>query len=270
MADLYTQIVNAPVANSLASTLGLPVPTPLERYSPGDPVLKGAPWWARPRAGGWAAPPWRCWPQAGVNAATEMDERAARRRGRGRPGRAAVELRGPVGRQVQGAGVRRVGHHAPPSSSSELHRFFHPAIRAVAPNGRVVVLGTPPEDTGSPREHTAQRALEGFTRSLGKEMRGGGTVQLVYVAPGAEKQLDSTLRFLLSPKSAYVSGQVVRIGHGRPAARGQTGTSRWTARWRWSPAPRAASARPSPRCWRATAPTWSAWTSRRWARTCAR
>jgi 3-oxoacyl-[acyl-carrier protein] reductase len=39
-------------------------------------------------------------------------------------------------------------------------------------------------------------------------------VQLVYVAPGAEDQLDSTLRFLLSPRSAYVSGQVVRVGAG--------------------------------------------------------
>ncbi len=34
----------------------------------------------------------------------------------------------------------------------------------------------------------------------------------VYVAPGAEDQIGSTLRFLLSPKSTYVSGQVVRVG----------------------------------------------------------
>jgi 3-oxoacyl-[acyl-carrier protein] reductase len=36
----------------------------------------------------------------------------------------------------------------------------------------------------------------------------------VYVAPGGEAQAESTLRFLLSPKSAYVSGQVVRVGAG--------------------------------------------------------
>ena len=36
--------------------------------------------------------------------------------------------------------------------------------------------------------------------------------QLVYVAEGAEGAATSTLAFLLSPKSAYVSGQVVRIG----------------------------------------------------------
>jgi 3-oxoacyl-[acyl-carrier protein] reductase len=37
----------------------------------------------------------------------------------------------------------------------------------------------------------------------------------VYAAPGAEDLLESTLRFFLSPKSAYVSGQVVRIGPSR-------------------------------------------------------
>ncbi len=76
------------------------------------------------------------------------------------------------------------------------------------------MLGTPPEDCESPREATAQRALEGFVRSAGKEVRRGASAQLVYVAPGAEDQLAATLRFLLSPRSAYVSGQVVRIGPG--------------------------------------------------------
>ena len=77
----------------------------------------------------------------------------------------------------------------------------------------MLVLGTPPADL-PPRAATAQRALEGFTRSLGKEVGRGVAVQLVYVAEGAEKQIDSTVRFLLSPRSAYVSGQVVRIGEG--------------------------------------------------------
>ena len=43
-----------------------------------------------------------------------------------------------------------------------------------------------------------------------KEIGGrGSTAQLVYVEPGAEDQLESTLRFFLSPRSAYVSGQPV-------------------------------------------------------------
>ena len=81
----------------------------------------------------------------------------------------------------------------------------------------------------APREATAQRALEGFTRSLGKEARAGTTAQLVYVAPGAEGRLDSTLRFLLSPRSAYVSGQVVRIGDGADPPETSTPSARWPA-----------------------------------------
>src|SRR5207237_9975770 len=40
----------------------------------------------------------------------------------------------------------------------------------------------------------------------------GATAQLIYVRPKAEDQLESTLRFFLSPRSAFVSGQVVRVG----------------------------------------------------------
>ncbi len=97
----------------------------------------------------------------------------------------------------------------------ELQRFFYPAVGRLERSGRVVVLGTPPAEAGSARAHTAQRALEGFTRSLAKEIGGrGATAQLVYVAKGGEDQLESTLRFLLSPRSAYVSGQVITVGKG--------------------------------------------------------
>ncbi len=48
-------------------------------------------------------------------------------------------------------------------------------------------------------------------RSVAKEVGKGATAQLLYVAPGAEAGVESTLRFFLSARSAYVSGQVVRI-----------------------------------------------------------
>ncbi|MDX6283896.1 MAG: 3-oxoacyl-[acyl-carrier protein] reductase, partial [Kribbellaceae bacterium] len=97
---------------------------------------------------------------------------------------------------------------------TSLQRFFSPVIRQLAPAGRVIVVGRTPELSETPEQQIAQRALEGFTRSLGKEVKRGATVNLVYVAPDAHDQLDSTLRFFLSPKSAYVDGQVARIGTG--------------------------------------------------------
>jgi NADPH-dependent curcumin reductase CurA len=48
-------------------------------------------------------------------------------------------------------------------------------------------------------------------KSVGKEFKKGITAQVVYVDQGAEANLESTLRFLISPRSAYVSGQVIRI-----------------------------------------------------------
>jgi 3-oxoacyl-[acyl-carrier protein] reductase len=83
-----------------------------------------------------------------------------------------------------------------------LYDFFHDTIRQLAPSGRLVVVGT--------GDGVAQRALEGFVRSAGKEVRAGATAQLVYAAPDAD--LESTWRFLLSGRSAYVSGQVIRVG----------------------------------------------------------
>jgi 3-oxoacyl-[acyl-carrier protein] reductase len=87
-----------------------------------------------------------------------------------------------------------------------VYDFFHDTIRQLAPSGRLVVVGT--------GEGVAQRALEGFVRSAGKEVRAGATAQLVYASKDAD--LESTWRFLLSGRSAYVSGQVIRVG---PAVR---------------------------------------------------
>lgn len=96
-----------------------------------------------------------------------------------------------------------------------LFEFFQPAMRSLGKSGRVVVIGTTPELTSTVDEQIAQRALEGFTRSVAKELLRGGTGQLVYLSPDASPTasgLESTLRFLLSAKSAFVDGQVIRIG----------------------------------------------------------
>src|SRR5262249_22172958 len=95
----------------------------------------------------------------------------------------------------------------------ELQRFFYPSVGRLQRSGRIVVLGIKPGDAEVPRTATAQRALEGFTRSLAKEIGGrGSTAQLVRIGPGGEQQLEAPLRFLLSPRSAYVSGQVAEVG----------------------------------------------------------
>lgn len=73
------------------------------------------------------------------------------------------------------------------------------------------MLGRGAQHAATTAQAVAQRALEGAVRALAKELRHGATAQLIYVAPGAEEALESTLRFFLSDRSAFVSGQVVRV-----------------------------------------------------------
>ncbi len=189
MSDRYSQVVNAPVVSTVAKQLGLPQPVSLDRFREGAPVVSG--------------------PVLSGGAPGGLLERYL-------PGfldRIKAERAGTEGKAkallFDATGI------ADSTELVELQRFFYPAVGRLQRSGRVVVIGTPPVAAGSTRAHTAQRALEGFTRSLAKEIGGrGATAQLVYVEPGAEGELDSTLRFLLSPRSAYVSGQVVRVGKG--------------------------------------------------------
>lgn len=53
--------------------------------------------------------------------------------------------------------------------------------------------------------------MEGFVKSVGKEFKKGIAANLIYVDQGAAANLESTLRFAISPRSAYVSGQVIRV-----------------------------------------------------------
>jgi 3-oxoacyl-[acyl-carrier protein] reductase len=190
MADRYSQVVNAPLVGTIAKQLGLPQPVSLDRYQPGQPVV------ASPVLSG-AAPEGRL----GKQLAAILDSVKAERAG-AEEGKAKALV-------FDATGI------SDSTQLVELQRFFYLAVPRLQRSGRAIVLGTPPAEAGSVEAHIAQRALEGFTRSLGKEIGGkGSTAQLVYVEPGAEDQLESTLRFLLSPKSAYVSGQVIRVGVG--------------------------------------------------------
>ena len=208
MSDRYAQLVNSTPGSFVAGRVGLPRPTQLERYEPallGPVLLSAAP------GGRLADALARVVAEAGAQASTPLEgplRGAAADAGLD----AAVFNPEAPGEQRFGSLVFDATGIADSTQLVELQGFFHPTVRRVRSSGRVVVLGTPPSACKTAREATAQRALEGFTRSLGKEIGRGSTVQLVYVDPGAENELASTLRFLLSPRSAYVSGQVVHVG----------------------------------------------------------
>ncbi|MBW2257825.1 MAG: 3-oxoacyl-ACP reductase [Deltaproteobacteria bacterium] len=96
-----------------------------------------------------------------------------------------------------------------------LYDFFHPRIRTIGRSGRLLVIGRDPQRRRNPEAAAAAAALEGFVRSAAREVgRGGATANLVTVQNGAEDRLAPVLRFLLSPRSAYVSGQPIRVESG--------------------------------------------------------
>jgi 3-oxoacyl-[acyl-carrier protein] reductase len=186
MTDRYQGFAKSSIGKLLVKQLGLPNPVELDRYTEGAPLVKGT---VLVGGGGKLASslPTRL-SGLGIESATSVDE----------------------GAKFKGLVFDATGFDSE-ADLVQLQQFFTPVMRKLENCARVVVLGTnPAEVKGGAR--IAQRALEGFTRSLGKEIGKGATVQLVYVTPGAEDAIDSTLAFFLSPKSAYVSGQVVRIG----------------------------------------------------------
>ncbi|MEA2246192.1 MAG: 3-oxoacyl-[acyl-carrier protein] reductase, partial [Solirubrobacteraceae bacterium] len=206
-------IVNSPVGRFVARRTGLPRPVPLERHRPGDPLVRGRALLGAAPGGRLAGAAARVLAGAGAQTATSLDEPVRSAAAGARLDAAVFNPQAP-GDQRFKALVFDASGIADSTELVALHAFFHPVIRRIEPSGRVVVLATPPGAAGSPPEATAQRAIEGFTRSLAKEVGRGATVQLVEVSPGAEGGLESTLRFLLSPRSAYVSGQVIRVGEG--------------------------------------------------------
>jgi 3-oxoacyl-[acyl-carrier protein] reductase len=193
MTDRYRDFVSSPVGRLMGKNLGLPVPVELERYAAGQPLVDGT---------------------IVIGGTGRLVD----------PLPSVLDTMQIASTRNPDEGVRHKGliydatGLTDPTRLVALRDFFSPLMRRLRTCSRLVVLGTPPEHvTGE--ERIAQRALEGFTRSLGKEVGRGGTSQLVYVAEGAEGGVASTLGFLLSPKSAYVSGQVIRIGtsHSQPA-----------------------------------------------------
>ncbi len=184
--DLYSSFLATGAGAFIAKQAGLPQPEKLRRYAAGEPALAG------PILLG----------------------------GKGRLAEPIRELLSDYtfadsGDEKYGALVFDATGIGSVQELGELFDFFQPVIRDLAPSARVVVLGTTPEETSSVDAQIAQRALEGFTRSVAKEIKHGATAQLVYVSPQASTGatgVESTLRFLLSAKSAYVDGQVIRVG----------------------------------------------------------
>jgi 3-oxoacyl-[acyl-carrier protein] reductase len=211
MADRYQQLVNTPIGRIVSKQIGLPSPLPLERSQPGQPVISGPVLLGA--AEGSTAVRAAAAALAAVEAEVETTLGEAVRQAAADAGLSAGIFNPEVAGEEDTfkALVFDATGITDSQGLREAWEFFGPTIRRIRRSGRVIVLGRTPEQCPEASQAIAQRALEGLVRSMGKEVRRGSTAQLLYVTPEGEGDLEPALRFFLSPKSAYVSGQVVRI-----------------------------------------------------------
>ena len=212
MSDRYGDFVQSSIGKKVAKNLGLPMPVDLDRFDSGQPLVRGSVLVGRANGGDHAV---------SASVARILSE-------------LHTEVFVNSGDAVKDT-LTETGIKAKVNSGSDdkfkvllfdasnisnaeelkqVYEFFHSVARRVEKSGRVIVIGRPPEALTDIEAALAQRALEGFVKSVGKEFKRGITAQLIYVAEGAEQNLDSTLRFFTSARSAYVSGQVVRVSNG--------------------------------------------------------
>ena len=212
MSDRYGDFVQSSIGKKVAKNLGLPMPVDLDRFDSGQPLVRGSVLFGRASGDDNAV---------SASVARILSELHTE---------VFVNSGDNVKDTLSDAGVKAKANTGSDdkfkvllfdasniSNADELkqvYEFFHSVARRVEKSGRVIVIGRPPEALTDIEAALAQRALEGFVKSVGKEFKRGITAQLIYVAEGAEQNLDSTLRFFTSARSAYVSGQVVRVSNG--------------------------------------------------------
>lgn len=195
MTDTYSNLVNRnPIGRSVAGQLGLPRPAVLRRYEEGQDLL-----------GGPAA-------VAGIGDAPAAASATAILKASGAVVRhatpdASYDAR--LGAVVFDATAARTLDQL-----DELRATVAPAVRMLGSSARVIIIGSTPAELQDAEAAATQQALEGITRSIGKELLRGSTANLLWIDQDAQADtsvLAAPLRFLLSARSAYVDGQPVRV-----------------------------------------------------------
>ncbi|WP_373350326.1 3-oxoacyl-ACP reductase [Acinetobacter bereziniae] len=212
MSDQYQAFAKSPIGKFVIKNLGLPSPIQLERFESATPVVKGAVLLGAAPKGHFTSEIAQVLSNihantyAGNNA--ELQQAAAKTGlnvGAFNEGDKESKFKAVV---FDASGIQNS------EQLQELHKFFNPIARQIATSGRVIVIGLTPETAPTIKQAIAQRALEGFVKSVGKEFKKGIAADLILVDADAAQNLESALRFAISPRSAYVSGQVIRVSKG--------------------------------------------------------
>ncbi|BDE23171.1 hypothetical protein OCUAc20_16710 [Acinetobacter baumannii] len=169
MTDQYQAFTQSPIGKFVVKNLGLPSPVVLERFESAQPVVKGAVLvGAAPSSvlsGAIAQVLSNIHTDSYVGNNVALQQEAAK---------VGLNLR-PFNAGDKESKFKAVVFDASGIQNSEqlneLYKFFNPIARQVATSGRVIVIGTTPETAKTVKQAIAQRALEGFIKSVGKEFK---------------------------------------------------------------------------------------------------
>ena len=93
-----------------------------------------------------------------------------------------------------------------------LYDGLQPTIKRLRKNARILLLATRPDAVTEPVAAGCARAVEGFAKSLAKEVgKQGSTVNVAYLEPKALPHLRGVVEFFCSPRCTYVTGQTVTL-----------------------------------------------------------
>jgi 3-oxoacyl-[acyl-carrier protein] reductase len=192
MTDTYTRLVSQGVGKDLAKRLGLPQPAVLRRYTPGQPLVTGPVLVQGNTAG------------ADELAATLLSWNLDVRRHA-------------VPREKLGAIILVLDALATPEDLEKPVLSAASSLRDLAPGARFVTISRPAAGATSPAMAAARQGVDGFVRSLAKELRAGATANGVLLADAVGTTSPSALaalQFFLSGRSAFVDGQFLTVSTG--------------------------------------------------------
>ncbi|MFF1881755.1 3-oxoacyl-ACP reductase [Pseudarthrobacter sp. NPDC058196] len=189
MTDTYTQLVNSGPGRTVARKLGLPQPAVLRRYQPGQPLVVG--------------------PVVVIGNSLGADS-------------LATELlswdldvrRHAVPAEKLGAIILVLDELEHPEDLEQPVLSAAGSLRDLRAGGRIITVSRPAADVTSPAAAAARQGVDGFLRSLAKELRAGATANGVLLADGTTTTSPSalgTIRFFLSGRSAFVDGQFLKV-----------------------------------------------------------
>lgn len=198
MTDGYTQFVSGGFGKTLAKKLGLPQPAKLRRYKAGQSLVD-APVLVLGKAGSSDADAVATLLLNGLGAQDSIDVR-----------RQAIT---PTGFKWA-AIVAVLTDVSTPSELSEVMLAVGSQLRTLGFCGRVVFVTRPASGSSDPAVAAARNGVIGTMRSAAKELRAGATANAIEISDDVSltsASAVSALRFVVSARSAFVDGQVIRV-----------------------------------------------------------